>query len=111
MSKSESRKKLIREHKRLVQVLRSPSHADDKREAKLQEKELKEYEDAEKSEGAVGKKISKLVHEGKPQKQAVAMAINMKREGRLTSSGGYKRVKKSILTPTEFAVMYKLLKK
>lgn len=39
----------------------------------------------------VGKKISKLMHEGKPQDQAVAMALNMEREHRLTDSGGYKR--------------------
>lgn len=36
-------------------------------------------------------KISKLVSEGKPHDQAVAMALNMKREGRLTPSGGYVR--------------------
>ena len=40
---------------------------------------------------AVSQKISKLVREGKPQKQAVAMALNMKREGRLGSRGGYQR--------------------
>jgi hypothetical protein len=39
----------------------------------------------------VSKKISKLSHEGYPQKQAVAIALSMKREGRLTKSGGYKR--------------------
>lgn len=41
---------------------------------------------------AVSKKISHLVHEGKPQKQAVAIALSMKRAGRLTPSGGYRRV-------------------
>jgi hypothetical protein len=46
------------------------------------------------SDGAVSKKISHLVHEGKPQKQAVAMALSMKRAGRLTKSGGYRRVGK-----------------
>ena len=40
---------------------------------------------------AESKKISKLMHEGKDQPQAVAMALNMKREGRLTKSGGYRR--------------------
>ena len=40
---------------------------------------------------AVSRKISKLVHEGKPQRQAIAIALAMKREGRLTKSGGYKR--------------------
>lgn len=40
---------------------------------------------------AVGKKISHLMEEGKPQKQSVAMAMNMMREGRLTKEGGYIR--------------------
>lgn len=43
---------------------------------------------------AVGKKISKLMHEGKPQKQAVAMSLSMKRAGRLSPGGGYIRSKK-----------------
>lgn len=43
---------------------------------------------------AVSKKISKLRHEGKSQDQAVATAMAMKRRGRLTASGGYRRVKK-----------------
>jgi hypothetical protein len=46
------------------------------------------------SDGAVSKKIGKLMHEGKPQKQAVAMALSMKRAHRLTKSGGYRRVGK-----------------
>ena len=37
---------LVREHKRLVAVLRSPSHDDDRREADRQERELHEYEKA-----------------------------------------------------------------
>lgn len=41
---------------------------------------------------AVSRKISHLMRkEGKPQKQAVAMALNMKREGRLGPRGGYRR--------------------
>ncbi len=32
---------------------------------------------------AVSKKISKLVNEGRPQKQAVAIALDMKRKGKL----------------------------
>jgi hypothetical protein len=44
-----------------------------------------------KKESAVGKKISKLRHEEVPEDQAVAEALNMKREGRLTESGGYRR--------------------
>ena len=46
------------------------------------------------SPARVGKKISKLMHEGKPQDQAVAEALSMERAHRLTESGGYKRVKK-----------------
>lgn len=45
---------------------------------------------------AESKKISKLVRdEGMPQKQAVAVALNMKREGRLTRGGGYRHVRRS----------------
>lgn len=62
------------------------------------------------AKSAVGKKISKLVHEGKPQKQAEAIALQMQRSGRLTANGGYKRVKKSKITPKEFAVLHKMLK-
>jgi len=39
-----------------------------------------------------GMKISKLRHEGVSEKQAVAEALNMKRAGRLTKRGGYRRV-------------------
>jgi len=45
-------------------------------------------------DGAVSKKIRHMVREGKPQKQAVATALSMKRAGRLTTSGGYRRVGK-----------------
>ena len=45
------------------------------------------------SPARIGKKISKLMHEGKPQDQAVAMSLAMDREHRLTEEGGYKRVK------------------
>jgi hypothetical protein len=47
-----------------------------------------------KKKTAVSKKISKLVHEGVPQKQAVAESLSMQRAGRLTPGGGYKRVAK-----------------
>lgn len=40
---------------------------------------------------AVSKKISHLMSEGKNQKQAVATAISMKKAGRLTKGGGYKK--------------------
>ena len=43
---------------------------------------------------AESKKISRLVREGEPQDKAVAMALNMSREGRLTPSGGYRRARK-----------------
>lgn len=43
-SAPESKSELVREHKRLVAVLRSPSHRDDLEEAEAQEKELEEYE-------------------------------------------------------------------
>ena len=39
----------------------------------------------------VGKKIEKLRAEGKPRAQAIATAISMKRAGRLTPEGGYRR--------------------
>ena len=42
----------------------------------------------------VSKKIKVLRHEGVPEKQAVAMGVNMGKQGRITPSGGYKRVKK-----------------
>jgi 8-oxo-dGTP pyrophosphatase MutT (NUDIX family) len=42
IKKSMDKKKLAKEHKRLVHVLRTPDHKDDLKEAKIQEKELKE---------------------------------------------------------------------
>lgn len=45
-----------------------------------------------KKRDAVSKKISKLRHEGVIEDQAVAEALSMKREGRLTPEGGYRRV-------------------
>jgi hypothetical protein len=47
-----------------------------------------------KSNARVSKKISKLVHEGTPQKQAVATALSMQRAGRITPEGDYRHVKK-----------------
>lgn len=41
----------------------------------------------------VSKKIEHLMHEGKPQKQAVAEALAMDRAHRLTAGGGYIRKK------------------
>lgn len=62
-----------------------------------------------KSKEAVSNKIRELRQEGVPQEQAVATALNMERRGRLTSTGKYKRVKKSI-SPREFAKIKKMLK-
>jgi len=39
-------------------------------------------------------KVSKLVREGYPRKQAVAIALQMERSGRLGPHGGYKRKRK-----------------
>lgn len=44
----ENKKELVKEHERLVDVLKSPSHEDDKKEAKTQEKELEGYKADEK---------------------------------------------------------------
>lgn len=91
MKKAEKRKQLIKEHKRLVSVLRSPSHEDDKKEAKIQSKELKEYEDAEKSKGRCW-----TGYKPAPGKKPY-------------SKGSC--VKKSKVTPKEFALLHKLLRK
>jgi len=48
-----------------------------------------------KKKSRVSKKISILRDEGVPERQSVAMALNMGREKRLTKSGGYRRVKRS----------------
>ncbi len=42
----------------------------------------------------VSKKIKKLRKEGVKQEQAVAMAINMGKKGRITKDAGYSRVRK-----------------
>lgn len=47
------------------------------------------------SQELVSRKIKVLRHEGVPEKQAIATAISMGKAGRITKSGGYKRVKKS----------------
>ena len=47
------------------------------------------------SPARVGKKIGHLMEkEGKPRKQAIAMALEMERHHRLADSGEYKPVKK-----------------
>ena len=44
------------------------------------------------SDNRLGVKISRLLREGTPRKQAIATAMSMKRAGRITSTGGYRRV-------------------
>ncbi|HEX7128340.1 MAG TPA: hypothetical protein VF406_21515 [Thermodesulfobacteriota bacterium] len=39
----------------------------------------------------ISNKVKRLVHEGKPQKQAVAIAYSMARAGKLGPRGGYRR--------------------
>ena len=39
----------------------------------------------------IGKKIAKLIREGKTKEQAAGEAYGMSREGRLTKEGGYIR--------------------
>ena len=43
----------------------------------------------------VSKKVRILRREGVPQRQAVAEALSMRRAGRLTKGGGYRRVKRT----------------
>ena len=47
---AEDARELISEHERLVRVLRSPSHADDLREAQRQAQELREYRQKERAD-------------------------------------------------------------
>mgnify|MGYP001175722168 CR=1 FL=1 len=46
---------------------------------------------AYKKSKAVSDKIRKLSKEGYKQKQAVAIALNMKRKGKIGPKGGYKK--------------------
>jgi hypothetical protein len=47
-----------------------------------------------KKKSRVGMKISKLRHEGIPEKQAVGEAMGMADEGRIGKRGGYRRGKR-----------------
>lgn len=58
-SEDESQGELIKEHKRLVHVLKTPSHKDDKQEAKKQGKELKNLESG-KEYKPVNKSLQKI---------------------------------------------------
>ncbi len=59
------KKELLKEHKRLIRVLRSGTPAQREAEAKIQEKEMKEYEDEdkEKPEEMLRKSMQKLNEE------------------------------------------------
>jgi len=46
------------------------------------------------SQDRISRKISKLRHEGKPQREAIGMAMGMARKNRITKSGGYRRIAK-----------------
>ena len=46
-----------------------------------------------KKKDPVGKKIGKLMEEGKPKKQAIAIALSMKERGKLGPMGGKKKSK------------------
>ena len=50
---------------------------------------------AKRKKSPVSLKISKLRKEGYPQKQAVANALSMKDQGRLTKTGGYRRSRRN----------------
>lgn len=50
---------------------------------------------AKREKSPVSLKISKLMKEGYPQKQAVAIALSMKDQGRLTKTGGYRRSRRN----------------
>ena len=50
---------------------------------------------AKRKKSPVSLKISKLRKEGYPQKQAVAIALSMKDQGRLTKTGGYRRSRRN----------------
>ena len=78
-------KEMVEEHKHLVNVLRSPSHKDDKKEAKKQAKELKEYKGKLKKSEAqqifefVQKKYPKM---DKSEQLALAKTVAVLRKGK-----------------------------
>lgn len=78
---TESRAELVKEHERLVQVLESPSHADDKAEAKRQKKELEEYK-----AGGDAPKVTK-VEAVKPAEPSKAMQTRARRQAVLDVLG------------------------
>ena len=87
------RKDFVKEHVKLVKVLRSPSKRDDRQEAKEQAGELnKEVQKMPlrtgKSDEAVSSNIRKLKAEGMPQKQAVAVALSKAGKSRKKGAKG-----------------------
>jgi hypothetical protein len=76
-------KEMVAEHKKLVDVLESPSHKDDKKEAKKQRKELKEYK--EKLKKSEAEQILKFVQQkypemGKAEQVALAKTVALLRK-------------------------------
>lgn len=68
----------LREHKKLIKVLHSGTKKERNKEAAEQKEELEETMPllTGKSNKTVSKNIRELVNSGRPQKQAVAIAMN-----------------------------------
>lgn len=64
------KEELVKEHKNLVKVLKSPSHKDDMKEAKKQEKELKGYEGKADKKEDKHEKHEKAESKGKEKKES-----------------------------------------
>lgn len=73
VDKSSSKKELVDEHKRLVGVLESPSHDDDKEEAKRQAKELKELKEGKEYKPA---KVSKSLERANSLLKSLKESLN-----------------------------------
>ena len=61
---------------------------------KTQKNKRKSPKKSKKKSSDVGMKIKKLMKEGYPHKQAVAIALSMKKSNKLGPRGGYKKSKK-----------------
>lgn len=71
----EEHEELVAEHSRLVHVLRTPSHKDDKEEAKRQAKELKDLKSG-KDYSPVNKSLEKVTDIAKALKAAAAASLS-----------------------------------